>query len=62
MPFYNYKCPKCQKSKELMRKFSQMKDPVQCQCGSEMNFVAFPENYTSGFNFKGKSFNKDGEY
>lgn len=34
MPIYNYKCPECNEEGDIIRKFSEIDDPVECDCGA----------------------------
>jgi len=44
MPIYEYKCPKCNKTKEVIRRMDEQ-DPELCpECETEM--VRVPVNYS----------------
>ena len=37
MPFYEFKCSKCEKEKEKFLEFKDYREPVYCECGEQMN-------------------------
>lgn len=36
MPVYSYICPKCGKTKEVLKELKDYDKPEKCECGAEM--------------------------
>jgi len=48
MPTYPYRCPDCDKEKEVIAKISESHDPPVCDCGTTMIRVFTPIPFTFG--------------
>lgn len=48
MPVYEYRCPECGVKISLVRKMSESKDPVECECGIQMKRIFEPVEF-NGF-------------
>lgn len=63
MPFYNYKCDKCDESKDELVKFSDADTKTfECQCGGTMTRVPFVSGDKYSTVYKGNWIKTTGRY